>query len=746
MLQAIGSPPLSSPKHAVGMMARTVGLIVVVALALVGCRVQTDVTTDVSASTHSPTRGAATLVTPTSRSNTAETPSMSVPTTTLTTGEPVSEATTVPTASPSPVNEVALQVVGQFGGTSHALALRGDVALIGLGGRLAAVDVSDPTRPTVIASSPILGTTVEAVVVERDLAYVAANEGGLWLLDVHDPAQLRVLGSLQTPGQAEGVAVRASLAFVAAGEAGLQVVDVQDPAKPRPIAGLDTPADARSIALASNTVLIADADRKRQDGGLCVVDISQPTEPRLIASLPLRDAQAVAVAGERAYVCCACALGGYSTVRVFDISHPDRPEQITEVTPPTFSVFTDVAVANGQVHLQTQSCELGACRSGLCGIDLTDPNAPTTPVPTVSLWADHSGPGRGIAIVGRYLYHVGDAGLEISDMVSGHWSRVGATADLGSVDDVVVQGGTAYAITDETQVGAARLQTLDVRQPEQPALLGSLLLPKYCEGCLALPGEPALGEGYLVVPMWQDGILLIDVRDPAQPSLYAHLGTVKTAAINQVATLSPGVYLVTGAGEPRLLNARDRDHPRFEPLPLSMGETALDAAAVPGQPLALLLTTADTATGRADAVCVLDVSDPLRPQQLGRIEVPGALYLAVADGFAYVSTLVQDCQAQLQVLDIHDPRQPAWVAMWTGAPGCFPYYRESYSVAAADGYVYFAGQILDVSDPQAPRVVGHTEVPKARQQAVGEWVYDAHREGGLRILHRVGLVPGSSER
>ena len=126
-----------------------------------------------------------------------------------------------------------VELVGQIGGTCQAVAVQGRYAYIGLGPRLAVVDISNPARPALVGQSTILPDGVSDVVVSGRRAYAAAVDAGLRVLDISDPAHPHEVGAYDTPQSAWGVAISGTLAYVAASVAGLRVVDVSDPAHPR---------------------------------------------------------------------------------------------------------------------------------------------------------------------------------------------------------------------------------------------------------------------------------------------------------------------------------------------------------------------------------------------------------------------------------------------------------------------------------------------------------------------------------
>jgi hypothetical protein len=118
------------------------------------------------------------------------------------------------------------------------------------------------------------------VQVVNGLAYVAAAESGLRVVDVSDPATPVALGALNTPGNANGVAVSGGFAYVADGPAGLRVIDVSSPTAPVERGALDTPDFANDVAVAGILAYVADGF-----SGLRVIDVSNPAAPVEIGSL-----------------------------------------------------------------------------------------------------------------------------------------------------------------------------------------------------------------------------------------------------------------------------------------------------------------------------------------------------------------------------------------------------------------------------------------------------------------------------
>jgi hypothetical protein len=126
-----------------------------------------------------------------------------------------------------------------------------------------------------------LGESGEATygvqIVERH-AYLAAGAAGLIVLDLSDPAALRVVGRCSTKGSAVNVAVLGNHAYIA-DSSGLQVIDVSDPAAPVRIGEHPTTTPAFAVRLRDNVAYLACGD-----SGLQSIDVSVPTNPVVLGS------------------------------------------------------------------------------------------------------------------------------------------------------------------------------------------------------------------------------------------------------------------------------------------------------------------------------------------------------------------------------------------------------------------------------------------------------------------------------
>jgi hypothetical protein len=157
--------------------------------------------------------------------------------------------------------------------------------------------------------------SAEEVVVVGSTAYVAVYEdfnSALYVVDVSTPSAPTIIGSTPTPAYAYGVTVINNIAYVANGLHGLKILDV-DPNSTdfcKVIGSVDTPGRARKVTVIDNIAYVAD-----YGAGIQKIDVSNPSSPVIIGSVgTIAKAYDVEVSGDIAYV--ADGQGGFVTVPV----------------------------------------------------------------------------------------------------------------------------------------------------------------------------------------------------------------------------------------------------------------------------------------------------------------------------------------------------------------------------------------------------------------------------------------------
>ncbi len=222
------------------------------------------------------------------------------------------------------------------------------------------------------------------------VAYVAAGPSGLRLVDVHLPGSPVLLGSLDTPGDAQGIAIEDGRAYVADGTRGLQIIEVTDLRHPVLAATFDTPGSARGVSVAGGVAYVADDFM-----GLEILDVRNAT-PHLLGKYdtPGR-AVGVAVGGGYAYV--ADLNRG---LQILDVRHPEAPILVENFSTP--GAAAAVAYSDDRLFVADGF-------AGLLEIDVGDPSHPV-----LTGAYDTPGVASGVAVASGLVYIAdGSHGLRI---------------------------------------------------------------------------------------------------------------------------------------------------------------------------------------------------------------------------------------------------------------------------------------------------------------------------------------------
>lgn len=191
-----------------------------------------------------------------------------------------------------------VELVGQIGGITQAVAVQGNYAYIGVGPRLVILNVSDPAHPAVIGQTGVLPCIVRGVAVAGNYAYVAGDYGGLRIINVSNPATPSEVSFYNTAGAALDVAIVGSYAYVA-DRSGLRIISVSDSVHPNEVGFYETPGQAYYVEVVGNYAYITAFSH------LQIVDVADPMHPTMIGDFTEVSAFypfGVTVVGEHAYL------------------------------------------------------------------------------------------------------------------------------------------------------------------------------------------------------------------------------------------------------------------------------------------------------------------------------------------------------------------------------------------------------------------------------------------------------------
>lgn len=278
---------------------------------------------------------------------------------------------------------------------------------------------------------------------------------------------------------------------------------------------------------------------------------------------------------------------------------------------------------------------------------------------------------------------------------------------IGSTMDVAVAGDHVYAI------GQGDLRVLTNARVGKPELIAKL-------GGLGNTRQIAVSGGHAFITSREEGLFIVDVREPAQPKLVNHYDTAELATaiavsgdVAAVGNRFAGIELldVSQPSEPKHLAT------------IRVGEV---------QSLVFHDTWLYAGTWSEKAVAVIDVRDPWRPSLVKTVPLDGkgdgldvsGTLLAVATGHhARTKGVPKPGDAAfgaghgVEFFDITDPADPKRLS-GVKFP---PFYRlgmDMWGVVLAGGHAFVNDThngffLLDVRDPLKPRKVGWTQLPPA---------------------------------
>ncbi|MCH7826676.1 MAG: hypothetical protein IIC75_01670, partial [Bacteroidetes bacterium] len=226
---------------------------------------------------------------------------------------------------------------------------------------------------------------------------------------------------------------------------------------------------------------------------------------------------------------------------------------------------------------------------------------------------------------------------------------------------------------------------------------------------------------YAYVADWENGLHIIDISDPFNPT---EIGFFETEANQVVAVAVGGNYAyVVGllAHGLQIIDISDPSNPTvtgiFNTPHIAFG------VAVGGN----YAYVADW----GDGIRIIDISDPSSPTEIGFFDTQGTAYnVTVSGDYAYIA----DHNYGMRIIDISNPFSPTEI-------GFFDTGNSTWDIAISGNYAYIADyrdglRIIDISDPSSPTEIGFFDTGDlATGVAVsGNYAYVADGSDGLRII------------
>ncbi len=586
----------------------------------------------------------------------------------------------------------ALRLVATLPTPDEAFGVLAAPPLLFIADRDAGVHIVDVRNPKI----PQLLTTFDTPGGANDLArlgnrlLVADSENGMLVLDVSDPENPKLTAHFPLPEEGEGsravgIDSQNDLAALAVQQAGVYLLDVRRPDSPTPVGRLDTPGWAHEVLLLDTLMLVAD-----RQNGLVVADISRLASPTILSQFQPNADRAI---GESLTfgVAAAPPLALITDTRTVHLENEPAPLSLTliDFSNPRAPVETGgVALGAEAVAVAVDSLRhafVALADSGMARVDFRNAAAPQEQArfrpegPVLDLTARED----------RALISLGAAGAALFDL-----NRTREIARIPAPDGIPIAHGAFF---DQQAVLSAGLRLLfyDLTDESSPILTQQLDLPLSTQESIQIteifPMQGSLWIGYIRTALGTGGILAVRKPDGKPFEIAAHhpLEFPVLALMAEQATLAvaggfsgahifrlqPDFSLQETASLPSSDFTADVEI-EHSVLWLADGFTGVRGYRLSAQgspePVADIPTSGEShgvaAWGTVlavanfsgpEALSMYDVSDPLRPQLLEAKPTPGfAQDVVIVPGFLLVQD-GYDVTLFIQVIDdVKPPSHP----------------------------------------------------------------------------------------
>lgn len=470
-----------------------------------------------------------------------------------------------------------------------------------------------------------------------------------------------------------------------------------------------------------------------------VFDVSEPARPRELVSYDAPTATELHVEGDRMILLHGDSQLCGPGVEAVDIADPSRPTRLSRGLTCTQDYAVDMDVEGDLVYFVTLAGGLYVFR-----MDGDDQLSRTGAFYNESI-------GLAVEVVGDYAYfaftYLFASGVFIVDVSDPTIPTPMDVYQSNVVGDIQSHGELLYLAQ------GAGMEVLDISRPTAPRQRGLVEQDSW------VVRTEVLGEELLALGGGAGGLIVYGLSDPAAPTRTTHRaigGSVQGVAVDAgwllVASEEQGMWSAAEHDPNAVFDLLSEPGPAAYPfgfvdveiegihafmawdgglavMPLG-GPTDVDALAqAPSLAFNNDLALADDRAYLVGStgLTIFDVSIPIDPRELGRLELPGSgEAVAVSGGTAYVA----DGEEGVHAIDVTDPSSPRITDTFTSD-------GEATGVDVGLGYVFVAAEralhVVEVLEDGVMEEWSYLEGPSRRVRVVGNRAYEL-TEYGLRIV------------
>jgi hypothetical protein len=592
-----------------------------------------------------------------------------------------------------------VELIGQVGGPTYAVAVQGNYAYIGVGPRLVILDIADPAHPIPVGQTPVLPDVVKGITVVGNYAYVANASAGLRIVNIANPVAPIEVSFWDTPDIAERVAIAGQYAYVADSSSGLRIIDIRNPMAPVEVGAYDTPGTAIDVVVTNNHAYVADSS-----SGLRIISVANPSSPSEVGFYA-ESAVRLVINGNYVYL-----AAGSRGLRIISVANPAQPVEVGAMQ--SANPVHAVAMRDHLVYLLAGSSEVRI-------IDVMNVAAPIR----VGSASVHTGNFYDLSLAGDYAFVAGGTsghGLWIANISS-------PTSPAFISSHRTFHPGVALAVAEKRAYTVhedipPRFRMVDVSEPNGITAVGVC-----CEDTINF--DVAAAGNYAYIASDFNGLRVIDASNPISPVAVGHYGNFYAKDVEvrgryaYVWGIGFRVFDVSAPNAPKLIGVLSE----VSGLPDDNRVAVTDD-----------YYYATTSWSEGDQLEVINITNPRIPVQVASLRLPYTTKgIAISGNYLFIAA----GDNGLRTMDVSNPRTPVEVASLQipgGAKG----------VAISGSYLYIGAganglRVMDISSPLAPSEVGYYKAlqRETTRLVVSEGlIYLPLRDLGLFVL-RFGTTP-----
>ncbi len=527
-------------------------------------------------------------------------------------------------------------------------------------------DISDPVR---LSRTPTEELPRGGIYAYGGYLYVITYADGMLVYDITDPAHPQYSTTINISGFTGGYFAEDNFLYVVTNNA-IRLFDLSVPSVPVPRDYY--PCTPKGVQVNDGYGYIAD------QSGLIIIDASNPDDLSLVGSLAIPGAcYDVAVIDDYAYVANNWYGGTEGGVYAIDVSDLTNPIQSDFYN----SYFTAISGVSNYIICTNNE--------GYSIFNVTTPGQ-------LEFVQQTGLPGSVLDVAIKENYAItASNGIRVFDVTNK--SKPEQLAFMESSANLVNISGDLAVCTPQNMAGGNRLSILNVSDPTNLVELGHY-------NNIMLPQEAIIHGDYVYIAGWWDGVTILNISDPSNPSFVNKVLHWTNGAIpgeefcyaSDISVQGNYLYII--------------DYKPFE---------------------------AEDSKG----LFIYDISDPENPVFVSRYIQQSEIgwRIMVKENYAYIA----DGDGGVEVIDISVPLSPETVAY-------LPLMDVAYNLDISHDYVYVSCYILggvqaiDISTPKNPSLTGYyyqSGMFALNVTADGHDIYIADASAGFQIYrHDVSFV------